>query len=79
LTPLRAAVEKCERELERLSIARAEFERQLADPPLYQPAAKAQLQALLASRGELARQMAAAEAAWLAASERLEQAAALTI
>jgi ATP-binding cassette subfamily F protein 3 len=78
LTPLRAAVEKCERELERLSVARAELERQLADPSLYQPAAKAQLQALLGSRGELTRQTAAAEAAWLAASERLEQAAALT-
>jgi ATP-binding cassette subfamily F protein 3 len=75
LAPLRAAVENCEREIERLAAARADLERELADPALYQPAAKARLQESLATQRELAQRAHAAEAAWLEASERLEQAA----
>jgi ATP-binding cassette subfamily F protein 3 len=74
LTPLRAAVERSERALERLAEARAELERQLADPALYEPSAKARLQELLATRRTLAQQVAAAETAWLEASEQLERA-----
>jgi ATP-binding cassette subfamily F protein 3 len=74
LAPLRAAVEKSERELERLSTARAELERQLVDPSLYQPSSKARLQELLATQTELKQRTAAAEAAWLDASEQLEHA-----
>ena len=74
LTPLRAAVERSERELDRLADARAELERQLAEPALYEPSAKARLQELLATRRDLVQRVAATETAWLAASEELERA-----
>jgi len=74
LTPLRAVVEKSERELERLGVARADLERQLADPSLYQPSGKTRLQELLATQRELMQRATTAEVAWLEASEQLEHA-----
>ena len=72
LAPLRAEVERCERELERLARERADVEAALAAPGIYADAAKAQLRELLARQAALAQQVGAAEAAWLSASERLE-------
>jgi ATP-binding cassette subfamily F protein 3 len=74
LAPLRAEVMRCERELERLARERAELEAALAAPATYEVSAGARLRELLARQAMLARQVEAAEAEWLAASERLETA-----
>jgi ATP-binding cassette subfamily F protein 3 len=76
LSPLRAAVQRQEQKLEQLARERAVVEAQLAGPELYQPAARAQLDAVLAKQKDLQWQSAQAEAAWLAASEELEAATA---
>jgi len=74
LGPLRSAVERHERKLEKLAQARSELEKELSAPELYLPAARAQLQSTLDKQKELERQSAEAEAAWLDASTRLEAA-----
>jgi ATP-binding cassette subfamily F protein 3 len=74
LAPLRAAVEKSEQALSALAASRAEVETNLADPDLYLPAGKDRLQELLARQAQLQKQMAAAEAAWVTATEQLESA-----
>ena len=76
LNPLRGLVQREEQKLDKLARERAELERQLAAPELYEPAARARLRALLARQKELQRQSAEAEAAWLEASSQLESAVA---
>jgi len=72
LSPLRAAVQKYEQQLEQLARERAALEQQLTAPDLYQPAGRVRLQAALARQTELARLNAQAEAGWLEASSALE-------
>jgi len=72
LTPLRAAVEKCEREIERLTKERAEIEAQLLSPDLYADGTKDRLRKLTETQGRITRELADAEAQWLEHSERLE-------
>ena len=72
LTPLRAAVEKCERDIERLTKERAEIEAQLQSPDLYAEGAKDRLRRLTETQGRLARELADTEALWLEHTERLE-------
>jgi len=74
LSPLRSAVQRHEAQLEKLARERAVLEAELAAPELYLPAARAQLEALLARQRDLQWQSAQAEAAWVEASERLEAA-----
>ena len=74
LSPLRSAVQRHEAQLEKLARERAALEAELAAPELYLPAARAQLEALLARQRDLQWQSAQAEAAWVEASERLEAA-----
>ncbi len=74
LTPLRAAVERSEKQLATLSAQRVALEAKLAAPGLYLPEGKDKLRELLAQRATLEKQTAAAEAAWVAASEQLEAA-----
>jgi ATP-binding cassette subfamily F protein 3 len=74
LSPLRSAVQRHEAQLEKLARERAALEAELAAPELYLPAARAQLEALLARQRDLQWQSAQSEAAWLEASERLEAA-----
>jgi ATP-binding cassette, subfamily F, member 3 len=74
LAPLRNAVAKCERDLERLAAERTAIESQLASSDIYDAANKARLQELLLAQKRLATATAAAEAEWLDASERLEAA-----
>ena len=74
LSPLRSAVQRHEAQVEKLARERATLEAELAAPELYLPAARAQLEALLARQRDLLWQSAQAEAAWLEASERLEAA-----
>jgi ATP-binding cassette, subfamily F, member 3 len=70
--PLRRAVSAAEKELETLTVERAEIDAALADPRAYQDPAK--VQRLSIARAGISRQLAAAEEAWLAASAALEAA-----
>jgi ATP-binding cassette subfamily F protein 3 len=74
LSPLRSAVAKAERDMNKLTLRLGELESQLADSNLYTPESRAQLTALLTEQGSLRGQLEAAEAAWLSASEALEAA-----
>ena len=72
LTPLRAAVEKCEREIERLTQERAEIEAQLQTPELYADGARDRLRKLTEMQSRITRELTDTEAQWLDHSERLE-------
>jgi ATP-binding cassette subfamily F protein 3 len=74
LSPLRAAVAKADAELERVTAAARALEARLELPELYAAGQRDALTRLLAERGDLARRLAAAEEAWLAASAELEAA-----
>ncbi len=74
LQPLKQALARAEAEFDRLSALRAELERELADPSLYQTGDKERLHRLLRRQGELDRRLAEAESAWLEAEEKLEAA-----
>jgi ATP-binding cassette subfamily F protein 3 len=72
LSPLRAAIEKSERDLERLTKERAELETTLQAPDLYTDGSKPRLRTLLERRAQLARDIEQTETAWLEYTERLE-------
>ena len=72
LSPLRAAVEKCERDLERLTKERSEVQAALEAPDLYTDSAKDRLRKLMERQTQLAREIENVEASWLAHTERLE-------
>jgi len=72
LTPLRAAIEKCERELDRLSQEKADLQAQLESPDLYTEGARDRLRQLTERQGKLAREVERVEAQWLEHTERLE-------
>ncbi|SEP88336.1 ATP-binding cassette, subfamily F, member 3 [Ectothiorhodospira magna] len=74
LKPLRDQVTRLEREHSQLEQARQSLDQALADPAIYEASARTQLQTLLGRQADLARQLAATEAAWLEASEALEAA-----
>jgi len=75
LAPLRLQRQTSEREVERIAGLVAAIDRALADPGLYaRDPAKAK--AMTVERGRLAKELAAAEDAWLAASEAYEAASA---
>jgi ATP-binding cassette subfamily F protein 3 len=66
-------VSDSERQLERLAVERADIERSLQAPELYEPAQRGRLSELLARQATIAAQTTAVEAAWLEAHERLER------
>jgi ATP-binding cassette subfamily F protein 3 len=72
LSPLRAAIARCEGELERLARERARVQADLQAPDLYAQGAAARLGPLLEEQERLARQTEKAEAAWLESTESLE-------
>ncbi len=72
LTPLRAAVEQCEKELERLAKQQAQLQAQLESPDLYAESAKDRLRKLTEQQGRLTREVEQVEAKWMEHSERLE-------
>jgi len=74
LQPLRQRVIQAEAALDRLTHARQRIEAQLADPTVYEPAGKERLRCLLVEKAGLEREAAAAENAWLEASEALDAA-----
>ena len=75
LAPLRSAIAAAERDMERASTALARLETALADPALYLPAARPELDRILAEQRQQRTRLASAEEAWLTASGELEAAA----
>jgi ATP-binding cassette, subfamily F, member 3 len=74
LSPLKNEVAKTEAMIARLEQERAAIEQELASPEIYGAAAKDRLRSLLESQTRVKRQIETAEAAWVAANERLEAA-----
>jgi ATP-binding cassette, subfamily F, member 3 len=72
LAPLRRQVHDAQKLVENLASEHRTVERRLADPSTY--AGDSDIPDLVQRRAELARRLAAAEAAWLAAEEALERA-----
>jgi ATP-binding cassette subfamily F protein 3 len=72
--PLRRAAEAADAELARCAADKADIQKRLADPRLYDGPPEA-LRELLRAQGEIEKRLAAAEAAWLAAHEALDGAA----
>ena len=73
LKPLTDKLKKLEREIDRRTRKLASLESDLADPRLYEESHKDQLRDLLQAQGENQSQLKAAEEAWLALGEQLEQ------
>ncbi|MFP4080288.1 MAG: ABC transporter ATP-binding protein, partial [Ectothiorhodospira sp.] len=71
--PLRDRVARLERTHEDLERQRADLEQALADPALYEEAARAHLQELLGRQARVERDLAQVEGEWLEACEALEQ------
>ncbi|GAB3450179.1 ABC-F family ATP-binding cassette domain-containing protein [Insolitispirillum peregrinum] len=75
LAPLKKAAEKAEKEVERLTAARAVLEKKMADPKLYDgPSTK--VAALQKELGDASRALEEAELQWMEALEAYEEAAA---
>jgi ATP-binding cassette subfamily F protein 3 len=72
LSPLRAAIAKCEQEMQRLADERAAVASLLEAPEIYSDAARDRLKELLARQAALAAENERVEAEWLATSEQLE-------
>ena len=77
LGPLKAALAKQERELERLVATRSEIERELALPPADLEADRKRLMRLTQQQAQLSRVIQGAESAWMEAAARLEALVAL--
>ena len=73
LQPLRTRLQALERRLETLSARRAELAAALADPAVYDPAAKPRLLALMDEDQRVAAELETVEAEWLEVGEELEQ------
>ena len=74
IAPLRKVMQTAERDVERLTADIARLDSRLADPDLYTRDDGA-AQKLNMERGQLSKQLEAAEEVWLAATEAYEQAA----
>ena len=72
LSPFKAAITKCEQELDRLAKERAGVETQLASAEIYADGANMRMRELLADQARIARETERAEAAWLEGHEKLE-------
>jgi ATP-binding cassette subfamily F protein 3 len=74
LQPMREQVQRLEAEMDRLGVEKAELERQLADPALYDEQQKPRLKEALQRQAQIERRLAAVEADWMAAAQELESA-----
>ncbi len=70
---MRRQAKDAETSLARLTAERTAIEARLADPALYAPGRASEIVAANARLAAIARETAAAEAAWLAAEEALAQ------
>jgi len=73
LSPLRAEVTRLEKSIQALERKRAEIDEQLLAPGLYTDAGSTRARELVLQQAALAKQLEAAEGAWLEAAERLER------
>ena len=73
LAPLTRRANQLEQQLQQCEQQLAALESTLADPELYQPEAKQQLQALLQQQGQLRNDREALETGWLTLQEEIEQ------
>ena len=73
LQPLRKRVTQAEAKLEALHSARAELDRQLADPEIYSEHNKRKLQDCLLEKADVDKQCDAVETEWMLASEELDE------
>jgi ATP-binding cassette subfamily F protein 3 len=72
LSPLRAAIARCEGELERLARERSRVQAGLEAPDIYADTAQERLGKLLEEQAQLARETEKTEGAWLESTESLE-------
>jgi ATP-binding cassette subfamily F protein 3 len=72
LSPLKAEIARLEKQLERLEQQRAAVESALAEPEIYQPGSKQELQELLQQQIQLKRDISDIETRWLTATEKLD-------
>jgi ATP-binding cassette subfamily F protein 3 len=72
LQPLRTRVNQAETKLEALHSARAELERQLADPEIYSEQNKSKLRECLLEKADVDKQCDDVETEWMQASEELD-------
>jgi len=72
LQPLRKRVTQAETKLEALQRTRAELDRQLADPEIYNDQNKRKLQACLIEKADVDKQCETVETEWMLASEELD-------
>jgi ATP-binding cassette, subfamily F, member 3 len=77
LSPLRAAVAKCEKEIQQLEAERASLDTELMAPELYMDGASSRARELMQRRSEISAQLARVEAVWLETAEQLERETAL--
>jgi ATP-binding cassette subfamily F protein 3 len=72
LQPLREKITKAEAALAGMHARQHELEQRLAEPGLYRPENKAELNVLLREKADVDRESEALEEVWLAACEQLE-------
>lgn len=75
VAPLRAEVQRLDRQISQLSSKASALEARLADQELYTVDKRSLLTQLLAEQNEVRRELSVAEEAWLSAGEALERAA----
>jgi ATP-binding cassette subfamily F protein 3 len=76
LSSLRSRLARVEKRMQELAVEAADLDRELNDPALYEPAARAKQMDLTARRARVAQETETVEAEWLQLTEELEQASA---
>ncbi len=76
LAPLRARLARVEKRMQELASEAGELDAQLADPAIYEPAARERQRDLTTRRARIAQETEEVETEWLTLSEELERAAA---
>jgi len=77
LLAMRAEIRRCEERLEKLNLMRDKLARTLSDPAIYADGRKGELEVWNRKYAEVMDALARAEALWLAATEKLEEAEAV--
>ncbi len=76
MAPLRARLARVEKRMQELASEAGELDAQLADPAIYEPAARERQRDLTTRRARIAQETEEVETEWLTLSEELERAAA---
>ncbi|MDQ2641487.1 MAG: ATP-binding cassette domain-containing protein [Pseudomonadota bacterium] len=76
VSSLRSRLARVEKKMQELNVAAAELDRELADPSIYEPAARARQLDVAARRARIAQETGEVEAEWLELTEELERASA---